>query len=89
VPSGQRLVFEELDDGVLMYDALVGGTHLINVTAQEALELLLQAPGLTAAELHARVLERLELDAAVLPLDAMESLLQRLAELDIVAAQHP
>ena len=78
-------MFEELDDGVLLFDALVGGTHLVNLTAQEALAALLDAPGLTAAELHGRVLERLDLDSTALPLDAVESLLQRLAELDIVA----
>ena len=28
LPAGQRLLFEDFDDGIVMFDALVGATHL-------------------------------------------------------------
>jgi PqqD family protein of HPr-rel-A system len=84
LPSDQRLVFEDFDDGILVFDARVGGTHLVNATAAEALEVVTATPGLTASEIHRRVLERLGLDEAALPLPAVEELLRRLADLCLV-----
>lgn len=86
LPSDQRLVFEDFDDGILVFDARVGGTHLVNATAAEALEVVTATPGLTAAEIHRRVLERLGLAEATLPLAAVEELLHRLADLCLVSA---
>jgi PqqD family protein of HPr-rel-A system len=80
------LVFEDLDDGVMLFDALVGGTHLVNATAAELLALIEEAPGLTTAELHARLVARLEASADALPLGAIVEILQWLARLNIVAA---
>ena len=85
VPPGQRFVFEDFDDGIVMFDALVGSTHLVNVTAAEALAIVEEAPGLTAAEIHERLLARLELRADALPRPAVDELLGRLAALDLVA----
>jgi PqqD family protein of HPr-rel-A system len=85
LPGGQRLLFEEFDDGIVVFDALVGSTHLVNVTAAEALELLGAGDGLTAAQLHAALLERLGLAASALPRAAVDELLARLAQLDLAA----
>lgn len=89
VPRGQSLVFEELDDGVMLFDALVGGTHLVNVTAAEMLALIDECPGLTTAEVRERLVSRLGVPDEALPLNAVEDLLQWLARLNIVAAQAP
>ena len=86
LPAGQRLVFEDFDDGIVLFDALVGGTHLVNATAAEALAVVEESPDLPAAEIHRRVLDRLELDAEALPLAALEELLRRLAALNLVRA---
>ena len=86
LPSDQRLAFEDFDDGILVFDARVGGTHLVNATAAEALEVVTAAPDLTAREIHRRVLERLGLTEATLPLAAVEELLRRLADLCLVSA---
>lgn len=87
VPADQRLVFADFDDGILLFDTRVGGTHLVNATAAEALEVIAASPGLTAAEIHRRVVERLALTEAALPLAALEELLQRLADLCLVAGR--
>jgi PqqD family protein of HPr-rel-A system len=89
VPAGQSLVYEELDDGVMLFDVLVGGTHLINATAAELLLLIEQSPGLTTEQLHARLAARLEVTAEQLPLGAVDDILQWLARLNIVAAHGP
>jgi PqqD family protein of HPr-rel-A system len=86
LPPGQRLAFEELDDGIVVYDALVGGTHLVSAVAAEALTLLASMPGLTSPALHALLLDRLALDTGTLPLAAVDELLRRLAALDLAAA---
>ena len=85
LPPGQRLAFEDFDDGIVLFDALVGSTHLVNATAAEALAVIEETPGLSAAEIHERLLRRLELAPDALPLPAVEELLARLAELDLVA----
>lgn len=87
VPPGQRLVLEDLDDGVLLYDALVGGTHLLNATAAEMLTVIEETPGLTAAAIRAELVARLDLPGASLPLDAVEELLRWLAGLNIVVGR--
>jgi len=86
LPADQRLVFEEFDDGILVFDTRVGGTHLVNVTAAEALEVVAATPDLTAPQIHRRVLERLGLPEDALPLSAVEELLGRLASLCLVSA---
>lgn len=84
IAPGQRLVFEDLDDGVLLYDALVGGTHLLNATAAEMLCLIEERPGLSADAIRDALIARLELPPASLPVESVEELLQWLARLDIV-----
>jgi PqqD family protein of HPr-rel-A system len=86
LPADQRLAFEEFDDGILVFDARVGGTHLVNATAAEALDVVAEAPGLTATEIHRRVIERLGLREDALPLPAVEELLRRLADLCLLRA---
>ena len=86
IPDDQRLVFEEFEDGILLFDARVGGTHLLNATAAETLEVVQRTPGLTSAEIRARVLERLDIPEDALPPAAMEELLLRLADLCLVGA---
>ena len=86
IPEGQQLVFEEFEDGILLFDARVGSTHLLNATAAETLEVVLETPGLTAMDIRTRVLERLGLPDAALPPAAVEELLMRLADLCLVGA---
>jgi len=86
LPPGQRLVFEDYEDGIVLFDVLVGGTHLVNATAAEALAIVEHSPGLSAAQIHARLLDQLQLAPDALPLAAVEELLRRLAALDLVAA---
>jgi PqqD family protein of HPr-rel-A system len=86
LPAGQRLVHEEFDDRVVLFDALVGSTHLLNATAAEALAIIEETPGLGTAAIHRELLARLELDAEALPLPAVEELLWRLEDLNLVGA---
>jgi len=86
IPDGQHFVIEDFDDGTLMFDALVGATHLLNVTAAETLEIVSDSPGLATDAIHRRLLQRLELGEEVLPLAALEELLWRLEDLNLVAA---
>jgi PqqD family protein of HPr-rel-A system len=85
IAAGQRLVLEDLDDGVLLYDARVGGTHLLNATAAEMLSVIEDTPGLTTAAIRTELIARMELAQASLPLESLEALLQWLAQLNIVA----
>lgn len=87
LPSGQRLLFEDFDDGIVMFDAGAGATHLLNATAAETLAIVEETPGLVAVDLHRRLLQRLELDEGVLPLAALEELLLRLEDLGLVCAR--
>jgi len=84
LPAGQRLLFEDFDDGIVMFDALVGATHLQNASAAETLAIVEDAPGLATAEIHRRLLERLGLPESALPLPALEELLWRLEDLNLV-----
>src|SRR6185503_10439793 len=59
IAPGQRLVFEDMDDGVLLYDSLVGRTHLLNATAAETLTVLERNPGLTSDAIRRHVTEAL------------------------------
>jgi PqqD family protein of HPr-rel-A system len=86
VPAGQHFVIEEFDDGIVMFDALVGATHLLNVTAAETLAIVSESPDLATAAIHRRLLDRLELGEEALPLAALEELLWRLEDLNLVAA---
>jgi len=86
VPAGQRFVIEDFDDGIVMFDALVGATHLLNVTAADTLEIVRESPGLATAGIHRCLLERLELGEEALPLAALEELLWQLENLNLVVA---
>ena len=85
IPTGQRLVFEDFDDGIVAFDALVGSTHLLNVTAAEALATIEAEPGLGGQAIHARLLARLDVGAESLPLSAVDELLWRLEDLNLIA----
>jgi PqqD family protein of HPr-rel-A system len=86
IPEGQRLLYEDFDDGIVMFDALVGSTHLLNASAAETLALVQEKPGLAAADIHRRLLERLDVGDDALPLGALEELLWRLEDLNLIAA---
>ena len=86
IPNGQRLLYEDFDDGIVMFDAQVGATHLLNASAAEALAIVQESPGLSAVAIHRRLLERLEIADDVLPFAALEELLWRLEDLSLVAA---
>ena len=86
LPAGQRLVFEDFDDGVLLFDALVGGTHLVNATAAETLAIVAENPGLATAEVHALLLERLQITDKQVPREAIDELLGRLDDLALVTS---
>ena len=85
IPDGQRFVFAEFEDGIVMFDARVGSTHLVNATAAEALAIVRQTPGLTAEAIHRMLLARMGLDEAALPRDALTELLWQLENLGLVA----
>ncbi len=84
IPAGQRLLFEDFDDGILVYDALFGATHLLNASAAETLAVIQESPGLASEAIHRRLLDRLILSDAALPLAAVEELLWRLEDLYLV-----
>ena len=86
IPAGQRLLFEDFDDGIVMYDALVGSTHLLNASAAETLAIVQESPGLASIEIHRRLLDRLVIDVESLTLPALEALLWRLEDLNLVRA---
>jgi PqqD family protein of HPr-rel-A system len=86
IPVGQRFVIEDFDDGIVMFDALVGATHLLNVSAAETLAIVRDSPGLATAAIHRSLLDRLELGEEALPLAALEELLWRLEDLNLVVA---
>jgi PqqD family protein of HPr-rel-A system len=86
IPDGQRLLYEDFDDGIVMFDALVGSTHLLNASAAETLAIVHESPGLPATAIHRRLLERLGIGDDALPLAALEELLWRLEDLNLVAA---
>jgi PqqD family protein of HPr-rel-A system len=86
VPPGQRLLLEDFDDGVVMFDAKVGSTHLLNATSAEALAIIESEPGLTSDQIRDRLLERLALSDAQLPDAAVRELLVWLEDLGIVGA---
>ena len=86
VPDGQRLVFDDFDDGIVMFDALVGATHLLNASAAETLAIVQESPGLATDAIHRRLLERLQVAEATLPFAALEELLWRLEDLNLIAA---
>lgn len=79
-------MFEDFDDGIVMFDALVGATHLLNATAAEALAVIERQPGLDTQTIHARLLERLGLGADVLAIADVDELLWRLEDMNLVGA---
>lgn len=86
IPNGQRLLYEDFDDGIVMFDALVGSTHLLNASAAETLAIVQETPDLSATAIHRRLLERLGIGDDALPLAALEELLWQLEDLSLVAA---
>jgi PqqD family protein of HPr-rel-A system len=86
VADGQHFVFADFDDGILMFDAGVGSTHLINATAAEALSIVEGSPSLSADDIYRALLQRLELDPGALPLEAVVELLWQLENLGLVTA---
>lgn len=86
IPAGQRFAFEDFDDGIVMFDALIGATHLLNTSAAETIAIVEESPGLGTVEIHRRLLQRLELGEEALPFAAVEELLWRLEDLNLVAA---
>ena len=87
IAPGQRLLFQDFDDGVVLFDTLVGSTHLLDASAAETLAIIEEAPGLEASAIHARLLERLVLSAEALPLPTVEALLQRFEAVALVSAE--
>ncbi|MEP7276858.1 MAG: HPr-rel-A system PqqD family peptide chaperone [Betaproteobacteria bacterium] len=87
VPAGQRFVFEDFDDGIVMFDALVGSTHLVSATAAEALAIVEETPDLTADAIYRRLLARAGMTEAALPFAAVRELLWQLENLDLLAAR--
>jgi len=87
IAHGQRLLFQDFEDGVVMFDALVGSTHLLDASAAETLAVVEEVPGLDAPAIHARLLERLELSADALPLAAVEALLRRFEAMALLSAE--
>jgi PqqD family protein of HPr-rel-A system len=86
VPEGQHFVFADFDDGVVMFDARIGATHLLNATAAETLSIVEQTPGLPTETIYRALLERLELEESALTYDAVIELLWQLENLGLVAA---
>ena len=86
IAPGQRLIFADFDDGILMFDAKIGGTHLLNISAAEALAVIEESPALTASDIHFKVLERMQLSGSALPFPALAELLWRLEDLNLIAA---
>jgi len=86
VADGQHFVFADFDDGIVMFDARVGSTHLLNATAAEALSIVESSPGLSADSVYRALHERLDLDPRALPLDAVVELLWQLENLGLVTA---
>ena len=89
IPAEQRFIVEEFDDGIVMFDALVGSTHLLNLSAADALAIISEFPGLPSSEIHRRLLERLNVGKEALPLGALEELLWRLEDLNLIATSGP
>lgn len=89
IPAGQRFVVEEFDDGIVMFDALVGSTHLLNLSAADTLAIVGEFPGLPSSEIRRRLLERLDVGEEALPLGALEELLWRLEDLNLIATSGP
>jgi len=89
IAHGHRLLFQDFDDGVVLFDTLVGSTHLLDASAAETLAIIEQAPGLDASTIHAQLLARLELAADVLPLSTIEVLLERFEAMSLVSMESP
>jgi PqqD family protein of HPr-rel-A system len=81
---GQKLRFEDFDDGIIMFDALVGATHLINASAAEALAIVESCPGISTTELRDRLLTSLDIADVALSLEDVDELMWRLEFLNIV-----
>jgi PqqD family protein of HPr-rel-A system len=84
IAPGQRLSFQDLDDGIVLYDALAGSTHCLDASAAETLAVIAETPGLDVAAIHRSVLERLALAPDALSLASVEALLARFELLNLV-----
>jgi PqqD family protein of HPr-rel-A system len=86
IRGGQRFVIEEFDDGIVMFDALVGSTHLLNLSAADTLAIIGEFPGLPSSVIRRRLLERLDVGEEALPPGVLEELLWRLEDLNLIVA---
>jgi PqqD family protein of HPr-rel-A system len=84
VPDGQHFAFADFDDGIVVFDARVGATHLVNATAAEALALVDQTPGIATDDIYRKLLECLNLDEGLLPRDAIVEMMWQLENLGLV-----
>jgi PqqD family protein of HPr-rel-A system len=87
IAPGQRLLFQDFEDGVVLFDALVGSTHLLDASAAETLAIIDQAPGLDASAIHAELVQRLEISSEALPLATVEALLQRFEAMALISVE--
>jgi len=87
VPEGQRFIFADFDDGIVMFDTRVGSTHLLNPTSAETLAILQEAPALATPALYRTLLERMQLDENALPFAAVIELLWHLEDLGLICAE--
>ena len=83
------MLFKDFVDGVVLFDALYGFTHLLDASAAETLAIIGDAPGLDASAIHARLLQRLELPEQALPLERVEAILQRFEALALLSVERP
>jgi len=85
VPPGQHFAFADFDDGIVVFDARVGSTHLVNATAAEALSIVDGTPGIATVGIHRTLLERLALEEDALAFETVVDLMWQLENLGLVA----
>jgi PqqD family protein of HPr-rel-A system len=81
------LLFQDFDDGVVLFDTLRGSTHLLDASAAETLAIIEEAPGLDTSAIHDLLLQRLDLSPAALPVATVESLLQRFEAMALLSVE--
>lgn len=79
----------DFEDGIVVFDSLVGSTHLLDPTAAETLAVVEESPGLDAGAIRERLVERLALAGDALPLSMVEALLLQFELLNLVRADPP
>ena len=89
IAPGQRLSFEDFDDGIVLFDSLAGSTHVLDPTAAEALAVVGESPGLDADTIRKCLVDRLALAGDTLRLSVVEALLERFELLNLLRADPP